>query len=117
MITTTPRRPSRAAALLAGLSLPFLAAGAAQASIPAGWSDPDPVSTITVLWMLVGIPIGIIVLITLLVYLPALAKGERLLPGQPAADDEWFGGPRKGTDELADPDTDESKAGATGGRW
>lgn len=89
----------------------------ASADVPQGWSDPDPVSWLTILWLLIGIPVGLFVLITLAVYAPAVARGERVAPGEPKVEDQWFGGPRKGTNELAAPDTDESKAGSASGRW
>ena len=69
-------------------------------------------------WMLLSLPpLLLAVLITLAVYVPALIRGERVAPGEPSVEDQWFGGPRKGTSELAGPDTDESKAGGASGRW
>ena len=53
----------------------------------------------------------------MLVYLPAMVRGERVAPGGAARENQWFGGPRKGTAELAAPDTEESKAGGASGRW
>jgi CO/xanthine dehydrogenase Mo-binding subunit len=44
-------------------------------------------------------------------------KGERFTPGGQATQDQWFGGPSKGTAELPAPDNDESKAGGASGRW
>ena len=58
-----------------------------------------------------------IVVITLLVVVPGIVKGERFTPGGQATADQWFGGPRSGTQELPAPDTDESKAGGASGRW
>ena len=49
--------------------------------------------------------------------LPAVIRGERFTPGGPATEDQWFGGPRKGTAELPAPDTEESKAGGASARW
>jgi hypothetical protein len=92
-------------------------AGPAGADVPEGWSTPDDVSALHALLILAGIPLLLFVLITLAVYVPSLVRGERVKPGAPAVEDQWFGGPRKGTSELAGPDTEESKAGGASGRW
>ena len=67
--------------------------------------------------MLAGVPLLLFVLIVLAVYLPALVRGERVKPGAPAVEDQWFGGPRKGTAELAGPDNEDSQAGGASARW
>ena len=59
----------------------------------------------------------IFLVITLLVVLPGVIKGERFTPGGQATEDQWFGGPSKGTAELPAPDNEESKAGGASGRW
>ncbi|MFC4786909.1 hypothetical protein ACT8ZV_20715 [Nocardioides sp. MAHUQ-72] len=95
----------------------LVTAGPAGADVPEGWSNPDDVSALHALLILGGIPVLLFVLITLAVYVPALVRGERVTPGAPAVEEQWFGGPRKGTAELAGPDTEESKAGGASGRW
>ncbi len=119
--TTTPARGLARGASRAGaaavLFATVLSGGAAHAKVPEGWSDPDAVSWLTILWMLIGIPLGLALLITFLVYVPALIRGERLAPGEPQLEDEWFGGPRQGSRELAAPDDAESRAGGASGRW
>lgn len=119
--TTTPVRGLARGASRAGaaavLFAVVLGGGAAHAKVPEGWSDPDPVSWLTVLWLLIGIPVGLVLLITFLVYVPALVRGERLAPGEPQLEDEWFGGPRQGSRELAAPDTPGSRAGGASGHW
>lgn len=92
-------------------------AGPAGADVPEGWSHPAAVSPLHAVLILAGIPLLLFVLIALAVYVPALVRGERVKPGAPAVEDQWFGGPRKGTAELAAPDTEESKAGGASGRW
>jgi hypothetical protein len=92
-------------------------AGPASAEVPDGWADPYEVSALHAVLVLFGIPLLLFVGITLLVYLPSLVRGERVAPGSATAHDQWFGGPRRGTSELAGPDTDESKAGGASGRW
>ena len=50
-------------------------------------------------------------------YVPPLVRGERIAPGAPPVQNQWIGGPRKTTAELAAPDTDESQAGGARARW
>ena len=90
-------------------------AAPANANVPEGWSDPEPVDTLEAILLLVGMPLLLILLITLAVYLPSLARGESRTGGGPAR--EWFGGPRKSVEELAAPDSDDSKAGGASARW
>lgn len=117
-MTPTPTALARrAGVLLVALAAPLLAAGPAAAEVPEGWSEPEPVSTLEALLILGGIPLGLSVLILLAVYLPALARGERVAPGAPAMDNQWIGGPRKTTGELAAPDTEDSDAGGASARW
>ncbi len=97
--------------------MPVALAAPAQAEVPEGWSDPEPVSALHALLVLAGIPLLLFVLIVLAVYLPALVRGERVKPGAPAVEDQWFGGPRKGTAELAGPDNEDSQAGGASARW
>src|SRR5829696_3220044 len=68
------------------------------------------------LGLYLGFPLLLLVLITLAVYLPALVRGEQLLPhhsgdqGQ-QGQGQWIGGPRQGVAELPAPDGDDSRAG------
>lgn len=103
------------AALVAG-SLVLLA-GPAGADVPEGWSDPKPVDPVQATLLLAGVPLLIFLVVTVLVVLPGLLKGERFTPGGHATEDQWFGGPRQGTAELPAPDTEESKAGGASARW
>ena len=107
----------RTAAVAAGVALTAGVAAPASADVPEGWSNPDPVSALHALLLLGGVPLLLFVLIATAVYLPALIRGERVNPNGVAADNQWFGGPRQGTAELAGPDSDESKAGGASGRW
>ncbi|WP_340539556.1 hypothetical protein [Nocardioides sp. GXZ039] len=100
-----------AAALLA------LSTGVASADVAEGWPDNPPVTTAHVLWLMVGVPVGLFLVIGLLALLPSLVRGERLTPGAQGAEDQWLGGPRKSPDELAAPDTAESDAGGASARW
>ena len=44
------------------------------------------------LLVLVLVPLGCIVLIALLLYVPAIARGESVAPAGARPDDQWFGG-------------------------
>ncbi len=93
------------------------AGGPASADVPEFWSDPDAVDPWHAVLVFVGIPVALFVVITLLVVVPGIVKGERFTPGGQATADQWFGGPRSGTQELPAPDSDDSKAGGASGRW
>jgi hypothetical protein len=120
-VTATFSSLRRAAALLTGLLVVLTAgvalAAPASADVPEGWSDPDPVNTLHALLLLGGVPLLLFVLIWLLVYVPAMVRGERVAPGTATAEDQWIGGPRKSTAELAGPDGDDSQAGGASARW
>ena len=92
-------------------------AGPASADVPEGWSEPAKVSPLYAVLVLGGVPLLLFVVISLLVLLPGTRRGERLVPGAASHEDQWFGGPRSGTSELAAPDTDESEAGGASARW
>lgn len=104
--------------LLAG-GLVVASGSAAHADVPEFWGgdNAEAVDPWHAVLVLVGIPLGLFLLITLLVVVPGIVKGERFTPGGQATADQWFGGPRTGTAELPAPDTDESKAGGASGRW
>lgn len=106
----------RAAVLTAAVATPLVVAAPAGAEVPEGWSDPDPVSGMHALLVLGGLPLLLFLGIVLAVYLPAMARGERVAPGAAAPDDQWFGGPRSGTHELK-AGTDTDGTGGASGRW
>lgn len=107
------RAASAAGAVGLLVTLPLLASPAG--AVPEGWSDPDEVDPLYAIVVLGGIPLALFVLIAFLVYVPSLVRGGRQL--STGADDEWFGGPRKSREELADPDGEGSKAGGASARW
>jgi hypothetical protein len=115
--TTLESLARRATVVLAAVATVLAVAGPASADVPEGWSNPEAVSGLHVLLVFVGIPLLLFVVICVLVYLPSMLRGERMTPGTAAHENQWFGGPRKGTAELAAPDTEESKAGGASGRW
>jgi hypothetical protein len=107
----------RTSVVVLATALVLAVAGPAGADVPEGWSDPDSVDPMHALLVLVGIPLLLFVVITVLVVLPGVIRGERFTPGGQATADQWFGGPRTGTAELPAPDTEESQAGGASGRW
>jgi hypothetical protein len=116
--TTLAHLVRRTSVVLVAGGLVLAVAGPAGADVPEGWSpDAEPVSALHAVLVLAGIPLLLFALITLAVVLPGVVKGERFTPGGQATEDQWFGGPSKGTAELPAPDTEESKAGGASGRW
>ncbi len=120
----TRRTVRRACVLVGGLAAVALTAQPAVADVPEGWSEVEPVSPLHALLLLGGVPLVLFLLIVLAVYVPALARGERLAPGAAPIDDEWFGGPRPGTAELTGPTHDaagdrprETETGGASGSW
>jgi hypothetical protein len=86
----------------------------AHADVPEGWSDPAEVDALEALLLLAGVPVVLFVVIVLAVYLPALARGEKVTPGASTVEDQWFGGPRPGSRELPAGAESEETGGARG---
>lgn len=116
-ISRTATLVRRTTVLLAGSAALVAVAGPASADVAEGWSQPDDVDAWHALLVLGGIPLALGLLITALVYVPALVRGERVAPNAPAVENQWIGGPRRTTAELAGPDGDESQAGGASARW
>lgn len=121
-MTTKPAhlsvRVRRTAVVLAvGALAVVAAAGPAAADVPEGWSDPDAVDPLEAVLVLAGIPLLLFVVIGLLVLLPGRIRGERIGPGGQVPEDQWFGGPTRGTAELPAADTEDSRAGGASARW
>jgi hypothetical protein len=93
-------------------------AAPALAEPPESWEEPDNGSSLRTLLILAGIPLLLIVVISTLVVVPSLVRGQR--HGSEVAwrdTSEWFGGPRKGVEAAPDqPAQDETKGGA-GAQW
>jgi len=115
--TKLARRARRSSALLVAGALVLAAGAPAGADVPEGWSNPSDVDPVEAVLLLVGVPLLLFLVITAIVVIPGIVKGERFTPGGQATQDEWFGGPSKGTAALPAPDNDESKAGGASGRW
>jgi hypothetical protein len=101
----------------------LLAPVAALADTPAAWEDEKHVSGLQFLVVLVLIPAGLFVVISLLAALPSMISDKGYEPGQSwRSEAEWFGGPRKGleaTDEVSPEEIEaaESDRGGTSGKW
>lgn len=117
MTTKLARRARRTSAVLLVGALVVVGGGPAGADVPEGWSQPPDVDPIHALLLFVGLPLLTFLVITALVVVPGIVKGERFTPGGQATEDQWFGGPRQGTAALPAPDSEDSKAGGASGRW
>ncbi len=80
--------------VLAGLGLMASTAGAAMADAAEGWSETPAVSGLDMLWILVGAPILLYLIVAVLAYLPGLVKGEKTPAKELERDDTWFRDPR-----------------------
>ncbi len=97
-----------------------LLASPAHADVPEGWAGQDEhrsLDTLHALGVFVGAPLLLFVLIALAVFLPAMVRGERLLPDHGAGEGQWIGGPRQGVAELPAADGEDSRAGGASGSW
>lgn len=117
MTTKLARRLRRTSVVLLAGALVAAAAAPAGADVPEGWSNPDAVDPVEAVLLFVGVPLLLFLVITALVVIPGIIKGERFTPGGQVTEDQWFGGPRSGTAELPAPDGQDSKAGGASGRW
>jgi hypothetical protein len=93
-------------------------ASPAFADRPEAWEEAPDVSPLGFLLVLVIIPVGLAIVLTLLTVLPGLAGDRGYEPGQSwRGGAEWFGGPTKGV-QAADqvtPEQIESRSKGTGG--
>lgn len=107
------------ASLIAVLASPAIA----SADTPATWEKDPHVSGLQYLIVLLLIPVGLALLITLLASLPSMIHDRGYEPGQSwRAEPEWFGGPRKGVEAADDLspqqiESAESGRGGTSGQW
>lgn len=110
-------RRVRRTAVLASAPVLALFAAPAHADVPEGWAPATDVDGLQALLLLVGGPLLLFVLIAVAVYLPAMVRGEKLLPDHSGGEAQWIGGPRQGVAELPAPDGDDSRAGGASGGW
>ena len=95
----------------------LLLAGPASADVPVGWGTQEPVDKLHVLGFLVGIPVLLFVLITAFVYLPSLARGERVAPGATRPEDQWLGGRRSAGEITSGAKAVATQDGGASARW
>lgn len=114
------RRSVRALVLAPAVALPLVAAPALAAP-PETWPQPEPVGALEYLMVLLLIPLGLALLITLLVYVPSLARGgDRYKPGHAwRSESEWFGGPKDGLEgaDRAEVSAAPEERGGASARW
>ncbi len=118
------RRVARVLAITPAIIVTSLT-GTAFAEAPEQWESDEGVSSLYALLVLGAVPLGLLVLITLLVYLPSMSKGQSYRPGEVwRGEPTWFGGPRGGVDkvgETAPPAQvaagSETARGGTSGGW
>lgn len=96
---------------------------AAFADTPETWDKPPSVSGLEFLLVLVLIPVGLALVISLLAALPSMIGDKGYEPGQSwRSEPEWFGGASKGV-EAAESVSDkqlesgESSRGGASGTW
>ena len=92
-------------------------AAPASADVPELWDDPDKVDKLHAILLLGGVPLLLFVVIAFLVYAPSVIRGEKILPGHAAMENQWLGGPRTGTAELKGLESEDADAGGASGRW
>jgi hypothetical protein len=118
MINISPcaaRCARRGLAVVLGLGLALVATPAVAAP-PDTWDNSNNGPLLDDLLFLVGVPLAVIVAVTLLTYLPSLIRGQSAGHDLTFQDrTEWFGGPRKGVDATSDvaPGESSSKGGAS----
>lgn len=105
-------------ALGVALMVQTLAAVPAHADVPIGWSNPDPVSPLTFLFVVVGAPVALVLLIALVVLTPGFSRGEGLTGKNEHADDRWFGGSRNAMELESGTSSKTSEiTGGASGSW
>ena len=119
-------RSLRTTAVLGLAAAPALLGGvlaSASADTPRAWEEPPATSPLGFLLVLLIIPLGLFIVITLLALLPSLAKDKGYEPGQAwRGESEWFGGPTQGlaaADQVgpAELESASRETGGTSGRW
>lgn len=116
MTSTTTRLARRAGVLLLAATVPLLVAAPAHAEVPEGWSEPADVSLLQLLTVVLGLPALLFALIVAAVLLPALARGEKLLPST-SSPDQWFGGPDRSVAQVEDRPRELGPRGGASGSW
>jgi hypothetical protein len=77
-VSTFARRAATVGAITAAVTVAMT--GAASAAVPDGWSNPSHVNGISWLLVLLIVPVGAALVISFLVLLPGIMRGEGLVP-------------------------------------
>ncbi|MCA1983621.1 hypothetical protein [Nocardioides nematodiphilus] len=78
MTNTFARRALTLGAAVAAVTA--VVAGPASADVPSGWSNPSDVNPLHLLSLILFIPVAAALVISFLVLLPGVLRGEGLLP-------------------------------------
>ena len=96
-------------------------AASAVAAPPEGWENSTNDSMLVSLIKLVGIPLLVIAVVTLLTYLPSMVRGGRGTSDPAmyfAEHSEWFGGPRETAAAIEAPAASgQHSLGGASARW
>lgn len=112
------RRSARAAALLGPVLLVLATTVPASAAPPVSWPEStDPMSTLEQLLLLVGAPLALLVVITLLVMAPSVAKGSNYRSHVPWYAEAMQFGTLPGNQPLAGGSSESTTGGGAGVRW
>jgi hypothetical protein len=116
------RRSLRTLILTPAVLAPLVAAPAFAAP-PEAWPDAEATSALDYLLILLVIPLGLALVITVLALVPSMIRGEKYTPGQAwRNENEWFGGPKDGLEAADQTDVKaveagEADRGGASARW
>ena len=111
------RRSVRALVLTPALLLPLVSAPAFAAP-PEAWPAADSVSGFEFLLILLLIPLGLAVVISVLATVPSLVGGNKRGSSEAWREEkEWFGGPKDGVEATEKAEPGEGERGGASARW
>lgn len=116
-VTSSPVRALRSSLRLSvplAVTTAVLMATPAMADLPEAWETPEAVGFLDHAIYILGLPVAVALVITLLVLVPSLARGEKLSGHAAPVADEWFGGPRGGKAEVEAAGAAKDSGGASG---
>jgi hypothetical protein len=80
VVTTSARRAAVGATLATVTAAAVFSGGPASADVINGWSNPSDVNPLHFLALILFIPLGLAIVISALVLLPGVLRGEGLIP-------------------------------------
>jgi hypothetical protein len=111
------RRAARAAAVLTTPLLIIAVVAPASAAPPVSWNQPEGMSTLDTLLLIVGAPLALLVVITLLVMAPSIAKGSNQRTHVPWYAEPMMFGTTPADASSSDTDTADMTGGGASVRW